>query len=372
MAEASPSPAPAASLARRLRELRYSGFPDVKLTQGDVVLALSDEEPVAISTLSAWENTRTPTLPSRARLSAFARFFATPRSLEPAPHLLTDKELSTAELENLRELERQLFRLRDSDAGELPSPHRSWRFEDGAPITVICSDLGESDEVELGPLSEVDNPNYTELFRFADLDALMELWGHLHSSNPDAKIRFRRASQATDSDLANHIVLLGGIAWNDVTRRLNDLVDLPIRQVQNEKIHTGEVFEIGPGPNTGQQFTPRWRDDNPGTPQAPGVLVEDVGMLARLPNPFNVLRTLTYCNGIHSRGVLGAVRCLTAEAVRDTNEHYLEDTFHGSDHFVILMRVPVLGSRTISPSLSNPDAVLYHWPENPTRKLTSA
>ena len=50
-------------------------------------------------------------------------------------------------------------------------------------------------------------------------------------------------------------------------------------------------------------------------------------MLARICNPFNALRTLTYCNGIHSRGVLGAARCLTDPDVRDENESYLEETF---------------------------------------------
>jgi len=92
--------------------------------------------------------------------------------------------------------------------------------------------------------------------------------------------------------------------------------------------------------------------------------LEDVGMLARLPNPYNVHRTLTYCNGIHSRGVLGAVRCLTDAAVRDTNECYLEETFLGFERFVILMRVPVVGGRTISPSLSSPGTVLFQWPDN--------
>jgi hypothetical protein len=164
--------------------------------------------------------------------------------------------------------------------------------------------------------------------------------------------------------LINHLVLLGGIAWNDITRRLNDSVDLPVRQVVNEKIHSGEVFEIEGGPNHGEQFMPRWKDD-PGTPEKPGMLLEDVAMLARLPNPFNVLRTLTYCNGIHSRGVLGAVRCLTDADVRDDNERYLEDTFLDSDRFVLLMRVLVLGSQTISPSLKNPGAVLFQWPDDP-------
>jgi hypothetical protein len=363
--KATTPPAVAASLAKRLRELRRSRFPEAKLTQDDLAQALSGDKPVGGSTVSAWENARRPTLPSRDRLSAYAQFFATERSLDPHPHLVPLGELAQSEAEAREELERELFRLRDDDAGEAPSPHQSWRFEDGAPITVICSDLRKSDQVRLGPLSEVDNPNYTELYSYADLDALDALLGHLHSSNPHTVIRRCRAEDATEDDLLNHLVLLGGIAWNEITRRLNDSVDLPVLQVVNEKIHSGEVFETEGGPNHGEQFMPRWREGDPGTQGKPGVLLEDVAMLARLPNPYNAPRTLTYCNGIHSRGVLGAVRCLTDPAVRDHNERYLEETFLGSDSFVILMRVPVLGSLTMSPSLKSPGAVLFQWSDAP-------
>ena len=114
----STAPPVAACLARRLRELRLSRFPEARLTQGEVAQALSEEEPVAISTLSAWENVRTPTLPSRTRLSTYARFFATERSLDRTPHLLSLADLDPTELAVYRELERELFRLRNSDAGE--------------------------------------------------------------------------------------------------------------------------------------------------------------------------------------------------------------------------------------------------------------
>jgi hypothetical protein len=351
------------SLARRLCDLRQSRFPGTKLTLSDLAQALSEDEQVAVATLSAWENVRAPVLPPRERLAAIARFFATDRSLEGGrAHLVPLAQLSDAEHEVRKELERELLRLRDNDASEVTRSGQFWCFEDRAPITVICSELSGSDEVKLGPFSDADNPNYTRLYSFADLDALIELYGHLNSSNPDALINFLMASQVTSKDLIGHIVLLGGIAWNDVTRRLNTSAELPVRQVRNAGIHSGEVFELEIGPDRGQQFLPRWRDDNPGTPDNPGIILEDVGMLARLPNPFNVLRTLTYCNGIHSRGVLGAVRCLTDPAVRNDNEIYLEETFLAVDRFVILMRVPVLGSQTISPSLKNPGAVLFHWP----------
>lgn len=361
MGEPTPSPTAsvtAAALARRLRKLRSSQFPGVRLKQSDVAQALSDDEAVAVSTLSAWENASKSALPSKDRLAAFARFFATPRSLEGRPHLLPSADLTDAEDAVRSELERELFRLRDEGA----SPHESWRFDDGAPITIICSELTKSDEVRLGPLSDVDNPNYTRLYSFADADALIELIGHLNSYNPGASINFLLASQATRKDLINHIVLLGGIAWNDVTRRLNAGAELPVRQVNHEKIHSGEVFEIGDGNNRGQVFLPHFQNEDPGTAERPGVLLEDVAMLGRARNPFNTLRTLTYCNGIHSRGVLGAVRCLIDADVRDANESYLEETFPDTDRFVILMRVQVLGAETMSPSLRNPGAVLFQWP----------
>jgi hypothetical protein len=190
------------------------------------------------------------------------------------------------------------------------------------------------------------------------------LYGHLRATNPNILVRISR--NITGNEITNHLVILGGIAWNEATRRLNDLIALPVRQVQDAKIHSGEIFVTeGNNFDGGWTFLPRWQADNPGTPENPGVLLEDVGMLARVPNPYNSLRTLTFCNGIHSRGVLGAVRCLTDPAVRHENEQYLQETFPGSDSFVILMRVPVIGANTISPSLRSPGNVLFQWPDNP-------
>ena len=148
-----------------------------------------------------------------------------------------------------------------------------------------------------------------------------------------------------------------------MTRRLNASAELPVRQVDHEKIHSGEVFEVEHGANKGQLFLPRFQNGDPGTAEKPGILLEDVAMLGRVPNPFNALRTLTYCNGIHSRGVLGEVRCLIDADVRDANESYLEETFPDKDRFVALMRVQVLGGETMSPSLRNPGAVLFQWPD---------
>jgi transcriptional regulator with XRE-family HTH domain len=347
-----------ASLAKRLHELRVSGFPGTKLTQKQLAGALSQVEAVAISTLSSWENASAPTLPPPARLEAYALFFATERSLEGGPHLLRREELDPAEDQRRHALEQELLQLREADAGG-PAPEREfWRFD--APITIICSDLRKSDELKLGPLSDEDNPNFSDLYSYGDVDALFALNGHLWRANPDQLVTLSR--QPTDTELSNHLVVLGGIAWNDVTRRLNELLPLPVKQVKDATIPTGEIFVVGDDSDKAERFLPSWQNDDPGTLEKPGVLQNDVGMLARLPNPYNTLRTLTYCNGIHSRGVLGAVLSLTNAAVRDDNEQYLEERFAGSDRFVVLMRVSVLGRTTVSPAFESQGTVLFSWP----------
>ena len=69
-------------------------------------------------------------------------------------------ELTAAEQQARDELERELFQLRGEDVDGPSAPRQFWRFDDDAPIAVICSDLRKSDEFVLGPLSEEDNPNY--------------------------------------------------------------------------------------------------------------------------------------------------------------------------------------------------------------------
>jgi hypothetical protein len=83
----------------------------------------------------------------------------------------------------------------------------------------------------------------------------------------------------------------------------------------------------------------------------------------RLRNPFKINRTLTICNGILSRGVFGAVRCLTDVSVREENEKYLSERFPDGE-FAILLRVPVVTNETLSPDLQNPTARLYEWAPN--------
>jgi len=250
---------------------------------------------------------------------AYAQFFATRRSLEsPEPALVPLGSFTSEERTAHDELLEELLRLHSAARGsEAPIvTRRSWHFTDDGPLTLVCARLPKE---EASPLADRSNPNYTELAGFGDLDAMVELFGHARKENPGMDVFYKAAPEVKADDLTGHVVIIGGIGWNEVTLRLIDLSRLPVRQVEDPAVTTGEIF-LTKTDSEERKYLPQW---SPGT----GELMEDVGLLVRRPNPLNSNRTLTMCNGIHSRGVLGAVRTLTDARLRESNERYLARNF---------------------------------------------
>jgi transcriptional regulator with XRE-family HTH domain len=355
-----PASPEAARLAQRLRRLREQEWPDARLTQRTLAQAFSAEEPLAAATVSSWESGSAPKLPPRHRLRAYARFFATPRSVEGAsPRLLPWQELTPEEQAECKRLETELFRLRslaadDPAEEETAFSNRTWHFKDSGLVTLVCAEL-PSDQT--GPLASPSNPNYTELQAFADVDALAELHGHIRAENPRMTVHFKIPADIGHDDLTGHITLLGGVVWNEITDRLSEEARLPVRQFRHPGLPSGEIF-IAEVDGAEREFWPKWKNSEQ------KVLAEDVGLLVRVPNPLNSSRTLTICNGIHSRGVYGAVRSLTDMHLRDANERYISGTFGNSASFAILMSVRVINNKTITPDFSGNGVVLYRWSQD--------
>lgn len=353
----------AEQLAHRLRTLRD----DAGLTQGELAeIFTTDGKKVGAAAISSWERLRNPMLLPENRIEPYSRLTALtgdPQVL-PAEDDLTSQQRVTRD-ELLLDLTQLFEQARGgsaaAEAARIPS-YRSWFFADDGPVVIIAPDA--PDEAQ-GPLAADTNPNYTAMHRFADQDALIELHGHIRAENdPALSVFFKRASAVTADDLSGHLVLLGGIAWNDVTRRLLRLLErLPVRQMGSPGLTTGDIFAVGHGPEE-KQFLPVWSQTN-GVPSPE--LEEDVGLLARVPNPFNSSKSLTLCNGIHSRGVLGAVRTLTDARIRDANEAYLAQHFPNGE-YGLLVRVPVFRGEALSPDLQDPANILYAWPLSPGTK----
>lgn len=346
---------PGSTLAARLRELRRQ-WPGVRVTQDMVARALGGSTPL----VSGWESATNPSVPPVGRLSQYATLFATRRSLDGGQlRLLLDAELTTEERAVRDELTAELLGLRDTAVGESAGPEprqelsrSTWHFPDGGPIRLVC---GRLPEVHRGDYASPASSNYTELHGYADTDAMVELFGHIRMLNPNAEVRFMLADGMRSDDLSAHVVLIGGLQWNRAARFYARTSGLPVRQVPDENVQDGEVFEIERDGRR-RRFLPTFLEGDP----ALG-LIEDVALFARMPNPSYPQRTLTICNGTFSRGVYGAVRTLTDAQLRDANEEYIARRFAGTSEFGLLLRVPVLGGATSTPDLSSDYHRLFVW-----------
>ena len=344
----------AKGLADRLRDLREREF--ARLTQTDLGQAIGDlGNPLSPAAISAWENPGSGRLVPRQRLASYARLFCTPRSFDgDAAHLIAEEDLTPGERERMDELMDELTKLREAAverpaAAADPAAKSMWHFPDDSRITLVCSRLPADRQP---PRSDPDNLQYVRFSDLADLDTLIDIYGAIRAYNdPSTRVVIMAAQDLTQRDVANHLVVIGGLAWETVAPFLNRMFRIPIKSgdpADDEAV----VIEDPEDPSGKQEF--KYRLDN-------GRLVEDVGFFARGENPAAPRRTLTIVGGITTRGVRGAARCFIDHEMRERNEQYLIPRFPASSTYCVVMRVPVINRDPVTPDLSKPENRLYEW-----------
>lgn len=358
-------------LAQRLRALREEHWPDVDLTQAQLGRALGGDRPLSVPAISSWESPTSPRIPPAGRLTAYARFFATRRSVEGSePRLLDESELTDDERATRDELAEELLALRagaiaDTGPAQLraiptsadPLPRSGiWRFTDGRPITIVCSELPK-DMRQGMEYADPASPDYVQAYAYAELDALIELHGHIRAMNPNSEVVYRTHAELTVDDYTTHLVLLGGVDWNETTRDVMARIKLPVRQVSADDRAHNAYFEVREEGGQRKEYRPIVDETKTGP-----VVREDIAHFYRGPNPFNVKRTVTICNAMFGRGTLGAVRALTDARFRDRNEEYIAARFGDRRRFSILVRVPIVIGHTMTPDWTLPEMRLHEWP----------
>jgi transcriptional regulator with XRE-family HTH domain len=338
--------------------LRTETWPGKRIKQSDLAQALDASAPL----ISSWEGGKA--VPPLERLDAYARFFATEKSVAKRPFgLVGDAQLTDEERLRRDDLYRELTGLRNGIQGHEPigattadpfagSP---WRLPAGQDITIVCSALPDH-YLERMPYTDPDAPDYVDLCRYADLDALLELHGHIRAANPMNEVRIRTADTVRPEDYTSHLVLLGGVDWNTVTAELLHCLDLPVRQLFRDDEDEAGAFVVDQD-GSELSFPPMLRKIN-----GKDDLVEDVAHFYRTTSPLNEKRTITICNGNYQRGTFAAVRALTDPRFRDRNEQHVRTRFGGEPAFSILCRAKVFLGTTVTPDWTSEDDVLHEWP----------
>jgi transcriptional regulator with XRE-family HTH domain len=348
---------PHVALAVRLRELRKRRG----LTQAQLAKALD----VSVAAISSWESENNTLVPTDNRITALSTLYASSRSRGTDAVLLPPDEDLTAQERGLRDdLVRELMELRtptvDSSRIPLAGPGDAigggtWYFADKRPVRVICGLLPEHLRANM-PYTTTAEPDYTSLYNLADLDALLELYGHLRATNPAiGDLQIRTGVDLTQDDLTCHLVILGGVdLWSETVLALVEELNLPVHQV---RLDDEAYFEVT-RPEVGQH-----QAELTGPVAGERRLRSDVAHFYRGPNPYNRRRTVTICNGLYARGTYGAVRALTDARFRDRNEGYLAERFADSEQISLLMRVTVpVAGKTLTPDWTVPETRLHEWP----------
>lgn len=358
---------PARRLAERLRDLREREYRHLTqkqspLTQKQLGKVLGGPEALSIATVSLWEKPGSNRLPPPQRLATYARLFCSSRSFEAGPpRLLRDDELTEQEQEREADLYAELLALRERAQSTGPAapaardrqaaPERRssiWSIPDGQAISVVCSDAPEADRPSYADPSHL---NYSRYAKYADLDALVEVYGQVKADNPAASmVRLLSPPELLRDFALNHLIVVGGAAVYDVAPYFAQ--DIPLPQAEPIPGTDTHVFKCRVGDEE-RVFTST-RDDE-------DVLVEDIGLIARGEHPHAPGHTVTMLSGITSRGVHGTALGFVNRHVRDENEEYLRDTFGTANAFCIVMRVPVIQNAALPPNLSREDVRLYEW-----------
>lgn len=351
------------------------------MTQRAVADALGGDRPLSPALISSWESGKA--IPAEKWLVRYAKVCGGPGK---RPGDAASAEALETELLALR----ANAYYREQRAGQ-DGPGQVlgsfWRFPDEWPIRIIGTPMFARVLEKLDYASPL-HPNYIESLRNADIDASIELFGHVRAANPSSDVRFLTDRALQRDDLTGHLILLGGadtsltgrspLGW--FIRRLDLPIFTRVAAGGDDEYDTEFVVTMGRPGRPGharavgeEVYRPTFliKPDDPTCPRATvrseetgkeyPQLEYDVGLLVRQPNPMNLQATVTVCAGIFSRGTFGVVRATTDAKLRDANEQYLRENFPGG-RFWLLMGVPVFqsaqGAETITPDLSRESHIL--------------
>lgn len=217
-----------------------------------------------------------------------------------------------------------------------------WGLESSTGITLVFPEIPPHDRIRHGDLESRD---HIRLARFADTDTLLELRSFLARDFPQVAVQDYVCTEVPPEGLVNDLIVVGGIALNDLTEQVLDEIGSPFRQIAAPDGEVDALFDTA----TGETFEPKY-----GTH---GMVVSDYGLFARAQNPFNAKRRVFVVNGVLTHGVLGASRCFTDARQGALNVSYLQGKHALTEAFAVLVKVSVVLNHVPPPDLSSGDLV---------------
>ncbi len=218
-----------------------------------------------------------------------------------------------------------------------------WGFQPNDTVSFVFPELPQADRSDFAS----ENASYfIRLHKFADLDSLFELKAFFAKHFPGVRTNEYTWRDAPNDALAGNVVVVGGIAYNEMMSDALERMNSPFTQVPAP---AGEVDSLIDTRDS-HMYGPTWSSS--------GTVTSDHGMFVRAPNPLNPASTMILINGVLTHGVLGATKCFTDRDYGPENCKVILDAVDVQPpQFAALMKVPVLASHVPSPNLADRNLV---------------
>jgi hypothetical protein len=173
-----------------------------------------------------------------------------------------------------------------------------WGIKDGDYVVIVCSELDEPDERQ-----NIEPREFIYNMKYGDVDAYFEVMITLLRLFPRIKLRVLSAGEAekTRVDLANHLILIGGPDYNEMTKRI---LKKGITQYSYRSPYVEEQSSNYPDEiviyhlSTNKEFC-EFTDER------------DYGYFERVINPNNPESQIVLIGGCHTIGVTAAVKAFS-------------------------------------------------------------
>ncbi|MDD9823958.1 MAG: hypothetical protein OXU43_02130 [Gammaproteobacteria bacterium] len=209
--------------------------------------------------------------------------------------------------------------------------------------TIICPELPPSYQPKY---AKPDSPEFVNLARFGDLDALVEVLTLLPQLAPNMETKYVTAQELQQRDRQGNVIVIGGPDFNSFAKDLLDRQSFPFTyRNQKKKI---ALYERTTKKGFQLQKNRKY-------------VTHDYGLFARFPNPLNRQNVVIMIGGLQTFGVLGSVHAFGMNSIGKKNVKRVMKHCSGTLQFAVLVPVNVSGGQSSKSDIDMSTFHLHPW-----------
>ena len=184
---------------------------------------------------------------------------------------------------------------------------------------------------------EFNSPDHIYLDNLCDKDSILEISVLLGKLYPQSEIKILSIDNLPPSIIEENLVLIGGIGTqntpnNEIAKKIIKTLRIDISYLDETMVYNGEEFHSQKG-----------NDD---------FLSLDHAFFGRFDNPLNPNKRVFFAQGIHTFGVLGAIRAFSLHPTAINNHKLIDNIVSNNGNISAKFPINIIQCRVIIPPLT--------------------